>query len=106
MSQSRAKRSDLPKGYGAPLSTPKPGTTTRRRPKPGEKDPAYSKPEKKPARRKKPVSKPTKRRESKDELVQRYDSEGRPVGGGGESRNITMMDKVDEAQSGKKKKRR
>ena len=49
-----------PKSYGAPLSTPKPGGTTRKRPKVGDKDPDYKprKPRKKtprkPAEKKKP----------------------------------------------------
>jgi hypothetical protein len=104
MSQSRAKRS----GYGSPLSTPKPGTTTRRRPKPGDKDPSYKPPKKKPGkRRKKPAPRPKKPAPKKPSspLIERYD-DGKPVGKGGEDRSTTIMERVDEAQSGKKKKKR
>lgn len=40
--------------YGSPLSTPKPGGTTRKRPKPGDKDPNYSPEASKPKPRPKP----------------------------------------------------
>ena len=60
----RKKMADGGKVYGAPMSTPKPGGTTRKRPKVGDKDPNYkpSKPRKPPTSSKpkpKPGSKAT-----------------------------------------------
>lgn len=36
--------------HGSPMSTPKPGGTTRRRPRPGDKDPNYTPPNSRPRR--------------------------------------------------------
>lgn len=88
--------------YGAPTSTPAPGKTTRARPKVGDKNPNYKPPARKP--KVKTETAPRKIAKADNELVQRRDSKNRPVGGGGHSRDITMMDKVDELQTGKKKK--
>lgn len=88
--------------HGAPLKTPKPGQTTRKRPKVGDRDPTYKKPAKK-----KPSTAPTKRKPVKvsdNPLVHRRDSKNRPVGGGGHSRDLSMMEKVNEMQTGKKRK--
>jgi len=98
---SRSQHS-APKTHGAPLETTSKASKPRKRPKVGDKDPSYKKPKprKKPARKKRPVAK-----KAENPLVHRRDSEGRPVGGGGHSRDVTMMDKVEEAQRGKRKKR-
>ena len=59
----RVKKADGGPAYGAPMSTPKPGSSTRVRPKVGDKDPNYkpSKPRKKtPAPSKPAPKKPTK----------------------------------------------
>lgn len=55
---SRSQHSGKSRHYGAPLSTPKPGQTTRKRPQVGDKDPNYKKPsgEKKTVRPKNPAT--------------------------------------------------
>jgi hypothetical protein len=58
----RVKKADGGKVHGSPMSTPKPGGTTRKRPKVGDKDPNYkpSKPSKPPTSSK-PTPKPGSR---------------------------------------------
>jgi len=82
---SRSKQSEKSNHYGPPLSTPKPGGTTRKRPKPGDKDPDY----KKPAKKKRAPSKPTTKKPSKPSYNKR---DYRGVDGA-----------VDDANKGKKK---
>ncbi len=49
-------------------------------------------------------SKPKKKK--KPATVKRYDDKGRPIGVGGAKRDTAIMDRVDRAQSGKKKKKK
>ena len=95
---SRAKRSGEPKSYGAPLSTPKPGQTTRKRPQVGDKAPETKKPAKRKVQRPDAPKSKTVRPVKRNPLINRSDSKGRPVGIGGADRERTIMDKVDKAQ--------
>jgi hypothetical protein len=86
MSGSRSSKSAP---HGAPLSTPKPGGTKRKRPKVGDKDPSYKK---KAKRRKRPVeSKPS--------------PEKKPVRGGPVFRDYRGTEGVIDDATGVKKKR-
>jgi hypothetical protein len=74
--------------YGSPLSTPKPGGTTRSRPKPGDRDPNYKPEAKKPRRPANPKPPETAKRKKPDYPSRDY----RGVDGA-----------VEDAEKGKKK---
>lgn len=92
MSTSRSNKEA--RRYGAPLSTPKPGNTTRKRPKVGDKDPNYKpSPPKKAAPKKPKKKKAPEKKKRKSPLV---DKEG--VGIGGRRRQKKIDEYVDKAQ--------